>query len=98
MIKYILVFVFVTAILQANYDEANCKSEVKEFIYQYSLGEKLYNEKKYLEATQSFEKSKKFAFLALESCKEDLYYDSMYEYITSSEIQINMIEDIVNEN
>lgn len=96
MIKIFLGLFFIAALVHADLNENSCDINLKNIIVFYHEADKMYELKRDEDAVYYFEISIESAYQALNNCSHDLYNDSIYDYITSSELKISEINDNMN--
>jgi hypothetical protein len=95
MKKIILLLIFPFFLLYSDQNFFKCETNLKEITHFYNVGNVLKNEEKYQQATDYFQKSITFSYLALETCSEHPKFDFniINRYIMASEEKIYMIEE-----
>jgi len=95
MKKIILIFIFSTILLHSQQTTSLCKTDLENMTTLYYKALKLKNQKMEKDSIKNFQQSIFFANTSLESCVNNSKYDFRvaYDYITSAEFEIQMIEN-----
>ena len=95
MIKLFIGLFFLTTMLQAASSETKCLNDLKAMSDAYYIGVKSEHLNKNDIAISYFKQSISSSYEAIQSCQNHPNYSSneIYDYITSSEITINTIEE-----
>lgn len=84
-----------TTVLNADFYEKECLKDLESMSNSYYSGIKLEYQKSYDLAVKSLHESIESSYMALKSCEKIEHYDlnSIYSYMTSSELKINQLQE-----